>query len=100
MESGSFVPESGRAHYAVHCQHLSRALDYGRGEEYTSICLHPARDGKECVGPFLEDLETGCGLWERVAQAYLIPLPQPERWQHRQRREGYDLQRAPRTDWR
>ena len=57
------------------------------------------RAGKECVGPFLEDLTTSCGLWEPHPQAHLIPLPQPERWQRRRRREGYDLQRGWRGDW-
>ena len=40
------------------------------------------RSGKECIGPFLEDLTTSCGLWEANPQSHLIPLPQPERWQH------------------
>jgi hypothetical protein len=31
----------------------------------------------------------------------LIPLPQPERWQRRRRREGYDLHRPwGGNDWR
>ena len=34
----------------------------GRG--LINICRHIIRDGRECVGPFLDDTETTCGLWE------------------------------------
>ena len=83
---------------AVHCQYLTRALEPGRVEQFHAICLHPVREGKDCVGPFLEDLSTSCGLWEAHPQSHLIPLPQPERWQGRRRREGFDMQRAARND--
>jgi hypothetical protein len=82
---------------AVHCQFLKRSIDSGRVEQVATTCMHPVREGKECVGPFLEDLTTSCGLWEPHPQSHLIPLPQPERWQRRRRREGYyDSAR----DWR
>jgi hypothetical protein len=29
-----------------------------------NICRHVIRDGSICVGPFLDDTETHCGLWE------------------------------------
>ena len=78
---------------------LKRAIEAGRLEQST-VCQHTIREGKECVGPFLEDLETECGLWEPSPQSHMIPLPQPERWQRRRRREGYDMTRAWRDDWR
>lgn len=28
------------------------------------LCTHIVRDGRDCVGPFLEDMETDCRLWE------------------------------------
>jgi hypothetical protein len=56
------------------------------------------RDGQPCIGPFLEDLVTACGLWEAHPESHLIPLPQPERWQRRRRRQGYDL-RAGHSAW-
>jgi hypothetical protein len=86
-------------HLAVHCLHLKRAFEGTRFEYHQTLCQHPVRDGKECVGPFLDDLTTGCGLWEPHPQSDVIPLPQPERWQRRRRREGFDYQR-PSGDWR
>lgn len=85
---------------AVHCQWLRRTLEPGRPEQVATICQHPVREGKECVGPFLDDLGTSCGLWEAHPQSHLIPLPQPERWQRRRRREGFDYSRVWRDDWR
>ena len=78
---------------AVHCFYLKRGLVVGAPEQYLAVCQHPVRSGKECIGPFLEDLTTPCGLWESHPDAGLIPLPQPERWQGRRRREGFDYQR-------
>jgi len=28
------------------------------------LCNHIVREGKDCIGPFLENLETSCGLWD------------------------------------
>jgi hypothetical protein len=74
-------------------------MEPGRVEQFLAVCEHPVREGKACVGPFLEDLATDCGLWEQHPESHLIPLPQPERWQRRRRREGFDLQRTWRSDW-
>jgi hypothetical protein len=79
---------------AVHCQFLKRTLEPGLPDPFIMLCQHPIREGKECIGPFLEDLPTSCGLWEPHPQRNLIPLPEPERWQRR-RREGYDVRRSP-----
>jgi hypothetical protein len=91
---------SNRPGLAVHCAYLKRSIEPGRGDALTMVCQHPVREGKACVGPFLDDLTTSCGLWEEHPQSHLIPLPQPERWQRRRRREGFDYQRAYRDDWR
>ena len=29
-----------------------------------NLCTHIIRDGRDCVGPFHDDHETHCGLWE------------------------------------
>lgn len=81
---------------AVHCQYLKRTIEPGRADPLVALCQHPVREGKACIGPFLEDLQTTCGLWEVHPQSHRIPLPQPERWQRRRRREGYDYY----GDWR
>jgi hypothetical protein len=82
-----------KPHLAVHCQWLKRTIEPGRPEPIVMLCQHPVREGKDCIGPFLEDLPTNCGLWEQHPQSNLIPLPEPERWQRR-RREGFDYQRS------
>ena len=74
---------------AVHCQWLKRSVEARGGDGVATLCMHPAREGSDCVGPFLEDLSTHCGLWEAHPRKDLIPLPAPERWQRRRRREGY-----------
>jgi hypothetical protein len=33
------------------------------------LCTHIVRDGKDCIGPFLDDVETNCGLWDPNDQA-------------------------------
>jgi len=78
---------------AVHCSHLLRPQERG-GREPLRVCGHPARDGRECVGPFLHDLSTACGLWEPHPDQHLIAVPAPDRWQGRRRRAGYDMRRG------
>ncbi len=34
------------------------------GGQLINLCEHVVRAGSLCVGPFLEDAETPCGLWE------------------------------------
>jgi hypothetical protein len=50
---------------AVDCRWLHRTLDSSvRDDPYRMICQHIVRDGSNCVGPFLENIETTCLLWE------------------------------------
>jgi hypothetical protein len=48
---------------AIDCQWLRRTIDSSRPDPFVTLCTHIVRDGEDCVGPFLEDVETGCGLW-------------------------------------
>jgi hypothetical protein len=80
---------------AVHCLYLRRTLESGRLDPIVMLCQHPVREGKDCIGPFLEDLTTSCRLWEPHPQSHLIPLPEPERWQRRRRRQSYDASPSP-----
>jgi hypothetical protein len=79
---------------AVHCAHLKRSAGPRRGEERSAVCLHVIREGRECVGPFLDDLGTTCGLWEADECAAAIPVPQHHRAQRRKRPEGWEFRTA------
>ena len=51
--------------YAVDCLWLRRTLDTSKPEDpFLMLCTHIVRDGRDCIGPFLENLETTCQLWE------------------------------------
>lgn len=54
---------------AFECRWLRRTIDSSRPDPYVMICTHIVRDGKDCVGPFLDDVETDCGLWDPNEQA-------------------------------
>ena len=49
---------------AIECQWLRRTIDSSRLDPYAMLCNHIIREGKDCIGPFLENLETDCGLWD------------------------------------
>ena len=50
---------------AVDCLWLRRTLDTNKPEDpFLMLCTHIIRDGRDCVGPFLENIETDCQLWE------------------------------------
>jgi hypothetical protein len=49
---------------AVDCVWLKRTIDSSRPDPYVMSCSHIIRDGQDCVGPFLEDVETNCRLWD------------------------------------
>lgn len=53
------------ARVAMRCRFLRRTIDSKRAEgPVICLCEHPIRSGFDCVGPFIEDLPTSCGLWE------------------------------------
>lgn len=49
---------------AIDCAWLRRTLDASRRDPHAMICTHIIRGGADCIGPFLEDVDTACGLWE------------------------------------
>ena len=50
---------------AADCRYLRRTLDSTRADgPLVCLCTHPVRADFECVGPFLDDVPTHCGLWE------------------------------------
>lgn len=59
---------------AIECQWLRRTIDSSRLDPYVMICNHIIREGKDCIGPFLENIETDCGLWDpnEVARARAV----------------------------
>ncbi|MGE5596730.1 MAG: hypothetical protein ACM3S1_11935 [Hyphomicrobiales bacterium] len=50
--------------YAARCRYLRMTMGNTPGGNLLNLCTHIVRDGRECVGPFLDDTETHCGLWE------------------------------------
>lgn len=49
------------------------------GSGLVNICRHIVRDGMDCVGPFLDDAETTCGLWEAAGpEGPAVTLPRRE----------------------
>jgi hypothetical protein len=54
---------------AFECQWLRRTIETARLDPYVMLCTHIIRDGKDCVGPFLDDVETDCRLWDPNEQA-------------------------------
>jgi len=52
---------------AADCRYLRRTIDSARADgPLVCLCTHPVRSGFDCIGPFLEDLPTDCGLWEHA----------------------------------
>lgn len=50
---------------ATRCLYLQVTMgEPRRGPGLVNLCRHIVRDGRRCVGPFLDDTETTCGLWE------------------------------------
>lgn len=46
------------------------------GAGIINLCDHIIREGSECVGPFLDDHETDCGLWEARTERVIGSSPQ------------------------
>ncbi len=49
--------------FATQCRYLRITLG-GNPGGLINLCDHIIRDGSNCVGPFLDETETTCGLWE------------------------------------
>lgn len=64
-------------HYAARCRYLKMTLDSRRMGEVVNICRHIIREGSSCVGPFLDDTETTCGLWEPTDKAVAAAIRAP-----------------------
>ncbi len=66
VESVSMFAETpGPPRFATQCLYLQVTMGHHRdGQGLVNLCRHIIRDGMECVGPFLEEHETTCGLWE------------------------------------
>lgn len=67
-------------------------LDSKRIGGVVNICQHVVRDGSDCVGPFLDDTETACGLWEPKPGHHGVVVPGFD--------EAVRLRELPRRDWR
>jgi hypothetical protein len=56
---------------AADCRYLRTTIDSRREDgPVVTICLHPVRDGFDCVGPFMEEVPTTCGLWETGVRVF------------------------------
>jgi hypothetical protein len=64
---------------AVDCLWLRRTIDSSRkNDPFVTLCTHIIRDGKDCVGPFLDSMDTDCQLWEpneRLAAKFTPATP-------------------------
>ena len=57
-------------HLAIACRYLRRTIDATRLDgPVVCLCEHPIRSGFDCIGPFIEDLPTDCGLWELQSES-------------------------------
>ncbi len=57
--------------YAANCRYLQMTFGNNPDAGLINLCRHIIRDGRECVGPFLDDTETQCGLWEQKLKGVL-----------------------------
>jgi len=71
--AGGAMPAGAGGRLAIACMFLRRTIDSRRLDgPVVTLCTHPVRDGFDCVGPFMEDLPTACGLWEHGTPAWRI----------------------------
>lgn len=49
---------------AADCRYLQMTFGSSPEQGLINLCRHLIRDGSPCVGPFLDETETHCGLWE------------------------------------
>ena len=50
--------------HATACRFLRVTLGDRAESGLLNLCLHIVREGSACVGPFLDETPTQCGLWE------------------------------------
>ena len=50
--------------YATQCRYLRITMGTEPNGGLVNLCQHIIRDGSLCVGPFLDETETNCQLWE------------------------------------
>ncbi len=67
------MSEEAEPRYASRCLYLRMTLDSNKIGGVVNICTHIIRDGRECVGPFLDDTETSCGIWEMKQGNPILP---------------------------
>lgn len=63
------VSELSPRRMAIDCVWLRRTIDSSRRDPYAMLCTHIVRGDQDCIGPFLEDVETNCGLWDPTKAA-------------------------------
>jgi hypothetical protein len=56
--------ETPPARLAPNCRYLQMTFGSTPEQGLINLCRHMIRDGSSCVGPFLDETETSCGLWE------------------------------------
>ncbi|MGI8553054.1 MAG: hypothetical protein ACR2PL_20055 [Dehalococcoidia bacterium] len=55
--------------YAADCRYLRRTIDSSRLDgPVVTLCMHPIREDFDCIGPFLDETPTDCGLWEEQSR--------------------------------
>ena len=64
----AFDPPRLEIRLAAKCAFLRMTMGERAGAGLVNLCQHIVREGRECVGPFLDDHETTCGLWEPKAK--------------------------------
>jgi len=58
------------------CAFLRSTLSREVQGDLVNLCMHIVREARQCVGPFLDDAQTTCGLWEERKEGQpLPPLP-------------------------
>ena len=57
--------------YAAKCRYLQMTFGNTPDAGLLNVCRHIIRDGSTCVGPFLDDTATRCGIWELQLQGVL-----------------------------
>ena len=50
--------------YATQCRYLRVTMGKATNGGLVNLCQHIIREGSLCVGPFLDETETNCQLWE------------------------------------